>query len=337
MSKQVTTTQPWSVPILNVVLLRNEFLKRSISVDKLLNGTELSEQIFNESDILITYDQAIRIFENALDNYPERGLGLRFGRSESPTDWGILGYAMLCCETVGEAIDVITRFHKAAASMTEITFQSTDIIGSIRLIPPRPLGRVLPIVIEEHFSSTLSALKKLTGKRVPVNRIYFSYSKPDYINLYKEVFGCPMHFDQLHNQMLFDSSYLDTPIIHSSNFSSKIAKALCEKQIERQEYEPDIIKQVRYLLLMQGNEFRNESEIAGRMHMTSRTLRNRLNAQGTSFQKILDDVRKQLAISYLESSSLTLSEIANMVGFDNSSNFRRAFKKWTGKLPSDYR
>ena len=71
--------------------------------------------------------------------------------------------------------------------------------------------------------------------------------------------------------------------------------------------------------------------------MTSRTLRNRLQAQSTSFQAILDNVRQQLAIDYLEQTDLSIDYICGLVGFDNASNFRRAFRQWTGKNPSDLR
>jgi AraC-like DNA-binding protein len=77
--------------------------------------------------------------------------------------------------------------------------------------------------------------------------------------------------------------------------------------------------------------------VSERLKMTSRTLRNRLNRHGTTFQALLDDARKQLAITYLQSSLMKVDEVARLLGFSDSSNFRRAFKKWTGKLPRDFR
>jgi len=71
--------------------------------------------------------------------------------------------------------------------------------------------------------------------------------------------------------------------------------------------------------------------------MTSRTLRNHLHAQGTSFQAILDNVRQQLAINYLEQTDLSVDYVCGLVGFNDPSNFRRAFRKWTGMNPSELR
>ena len=84
-------------------------------------------------------------------------------------------------------------------------------------------------------------------------------------------------------------------------------------------------------------DFLAPMKLQNKLSMTTRTLRTRLANNGTLFQAILDNVRKQLVIDYLESSSLNLEDIAAMVGYNDVSNLRRAFKKWTGKLPSDYR
>lgn len=78
-------------------------------------------------------------------------------------------------------------------------------------------------------------------------------------------------------------------------------------------------------------------DIAEILQMTSRTLRTRLGEQGRSFQAILDDLRHQLALDYLGKSDLSLAEISALVGFTDPSNFQRAFKKWTGTSPSEYR
>ena len=94
---------------------------------------------------------------------------------------------------------------------------------------------------------------------------------------------------------------------------------------------------VRYQLLEHADTFPNAEYIAEVLQITSRTLRNQLRARGTSFQAILDDLRHQLAVDYLSKSELSLAEICTLIGFNDVSNFRRAFKRWTGTCPSDFR
>ncbi|MDG0902637.1 ornithine utilization transcriptional regulator OruR, partial [Pseudomonas sp. L01] len=94
---------------------------------------------------------------------------------------------------------------------------------------------------------------------------------------------------------------------------------------------------VRRLLLARPGDFPDLEQAARELHTSGRSLRRHLSSLGTTYQQVLDDVRKRLALQYLTTTQLPLYEIALLLGFNDSSNFRRAFRKWTGKLPSDYR
>ncbi|MGB6055137.1 MAG: helix-turn-helix transcriptional regulator [Burkholderiaceae bacterium] len=77
--------------------------------------------------------------------------------------------------------------------------------------------------------------------------------------------------------------------------------------------------------------------VARQLHMTGRTLRRKLQAQGVSYQSILTDVRRQLALGYLRKTRMSVEDIAAALGFSDAANFRHAFKKWTGRTPGEYR
>ena len=79
------------------------------------------------------------------------------------------------------------------------------------------------------------------------------------------------------------------------------------------------------------------NEVADMLHMHERTLRRKLESEGTSFNGIVDDVRASLALEYLRTTKMTTDDIAALIGFSDAANFRRAFKRWTGKAPSDFR
>lgn len=327
-----------AVPIHNVALIRQELEGQSANLIELFRGSGVSPNIVENDEALLTYEQVTRIIQNALCLASKPGLGLRIGRRESPTDWGVLGFAMLSCNTVLEMIELVSRFHRTAASMTDVSFDIEGGLAFVELLPPPALNPpVLQFVIEEHFSAFQNALTVVTGKPVPVQSINIAYTKPDYHRLYKEVFRCPVNFDQPRNQYLFSANYLDIPVAQSSELTSKLARKLCETQLKRQSAEPDFLGQVRYYLLLRGSTFADAETVAECMHITSRTLRNRLHVLGTSFQQVLDETRQQLAIQYLKASDLGIDEIAQLVGFSDTSNFRRAFKKWTGRVPSHYR
>jgi AraC-like DNA-binding protein len=103
------------------------------------------------------------------------------------------------------------------------------------------------------------------------------------------------------------------------------------------EIEDDIVTSICNLLLSTPGEFPKLDAVASKLSLGARTLRRRLNELGTSYQRILDDVRKELATEYLRTTNLTVQEIAEILGYSEVTNFRRAFMRWVELSPYQYR
>ena len=101
--------------------------------------------------------------------------------------------------------------------------------------------------------------------------------------------------------------------------------------------EPELVRNVRAACLNAAGGLPAMDQMAEQLHMSPRTLHRRLIAAGSSYQEILDDVRRRLAIEFLRNTDLTIEEVSERVGFSDASNFRKAFKKWTGTVPAEYR
>lgn len=327
----------WMVPAINVLLFRDALLEENVSEHEFFKNTGVSPRIVAGNDSLLTFDQATRCIANAARLTRNPGIGLRVGGAESPADWGTLGYAMLSCATVDELLNAILRFHQTAGSMVDVFFTREEDRARLELVPAQPLHEALSTVLEEHLAATRAALATLTGTEVPLTGVYLPYARPDYYRRYETLLRCPVYFDQPRCHLDFHAHFLETPVVRTNPFSAHLAAQICAEQMARQVRESEFTGQVRYLLLLQGNNFPSAEEVAGRLQITSRTLRNRLRDAGTSFQALLDDVRMQLAIDYLESSSMRVDEVAELLGFNDRSNFRRAFKGWTGSSPSEFR
>lgn len=327
----------WTVPANNVLLMREALLAEGVSEMELLRNTGISPKQIKNIDSLLTFDQVRAITENAVRLTKIEGLGLKIGRNESPVDWGVLGYAMMSCSTIGDVINTLLRFHRTAASMTDVLFTVEDEFAVLELAPVRPLGRALPFIIEEHFSATHSLLETLAGRNMPLLRVNLMYEKPIHYRQYAALFSCPISFCEAKNQLVFDEKFLAHPVAHSNKFSVELASQICADQLARQTYTGSFVQKIRYLILLQGSNFPSIETVSDRLNITSRTLRNRLSREGTSFQFLLDDVRLQLALNYLQSSKMQVDEIASLLGFSDRSNFRRAFKRWTGKTPLECR
>ncbi|MBB3047402.1 AraC-like DNA-binding protein [Litorivivens lipolytica] len=152
-------------------------------------------------------------------------------------------------------------------------------------------------------------------------------------------FHCPVHFGESSNWVEFADSVLRKPIARSESDLERFLKlAPYHVVIKPMVSDGGIAARIRELL---GDDFRRElpafDELARQLNMSERTLRRRLDREGTSYQRIKDQLRREEAIAFLRNPELTVSDVAELLGFSDPSAFHRSFKRWTGRSPGDYR
>ena len=168
-------------------------------------------------------------------------------------------------------------------------------------------------------------------------KVAFACPQDEFKKDYEDFFGCPIDYDSEHFSLSFASDELNTPLptgnaelAHQND--EVVLKFL--SRIERANM-PNRVRAALFELFATG-EFSKET-IAKKLAVSVRTLHNRLADEGMSYQEILDETRQKLAQQYLRQSQHTVGDVAFLLGFSDFSNFSRAFKRWTGKTPSDYR
>ena len=140
------------------------------------------------------------------------------------------------------------------------------------------------------------------------------------------------------NRIVFSADYLDLPLVQNDISLSRFLKDSLAQLWEGNVHNVGLPAQIRALISKEyGNNFPDFSEVCERLNMTPQTLRRRLKDANTSYQEIKDSLRKEASIYYLSKPELSIDEIALLMGFSEASSFHRAFKKWTGKTPSQYR
>lgn len=335
MKKEIDPRTP-NVPVAYPRLIVELISERGFNVEQLLAGTHIDVKVLEKPDSRLTSPEMAHIIANACFLLKDPAVGYELGLRTRLTSHGFLGYAVMSCPTLRDAILLSEKFIRLrTASLSFQTFEDGD-LAVIEISENHPLGILKQVLLESLLVSLARAGIFLTGITWDELEIWFNFDEPDYYAPYKDRLP-RMKFGRGTNQLRFPKKLLDYPLLMSDAEASKLAIAQCERELALLGEADDVPMRVRAILNQQHGEYPDLNAVAERLFMSSRTLKRRLQQHGVSFQQILDDVRRRDAIRLLENPALNLDQIAHRLGYADPANFTRAFRKWTGQPPSVYR
>jgi AraC-like DNA-binding protein len=180
-------------------------------------------------------------------------------------------------------------------------------------------------------------LSWLARHEVPVKGVSFAFDRPAFEEDYSVIFPSPVLFNQPTTSISFSLDVLGPVQVRSSADLDRFLENAPRDWIFTRSHDHTQSLRVRNYLSQTGWEHANLTGAASAMHMTSRTLIRKLEADGTSFQTIKDALRRDIAIRHLQTGLHSIEAIAHEVGFSSAANFHKAFQRWTGNTPSSYR
>jgi AraC-like DNA-binding protein len=303
-----------------------------------LHGTGLKTTDLEDDDTWISYRQTMHIVDNAYKLTGRDTLGLDVGSAEDISTFGILGYAMLSCATVAEALAVGEKYQRTAQNLCDVQLEVCEDQTTISAATPfvlKPSG--YRFAIEELFSGVMALIRSLCGEDRYPHEIHCAYDNPGYREYYESVFRCPVYFNESGNRMVLKSKLLALPILQANKFNARMSEKLCEEILHKYIGEEDLTTRIRHIILRVPGKFPDEATVADSLAISGRTMRRQLSTLGTSYRELLDQVRSDLAQQYLQNSNLRVEQVGLLLGYTETTNFRRAFKRWLGVSPQDYR
>jgi AraC-like DNA-binding protein len=303
----------------------------------LLANSGISASSMSSYATRVSFRQKLIVFNNVMRLTKTPSIGLLAGQQVNFSHIGILGYALISSATFGKGLELGFKYIKLAGPVLRKTMSIENDMVLLEGKDPLSLGELLPLTTELWFSAMHSLMTDMLGRPPSSRRIELPYPAPPYYQQYADLFQCPVKFDSNAIKWYIDAELLAQPMPNANPLTAQACAQTCNNLLADLERQDDLEHQIRSMLLNNPARFSSIEEIARHHHISSRTLRRRLKVLGTSYQNIVDDTRRRLAIQYLENTELTIEEIAERVGFSEATNFSQAFKRWTGTSPSGLR
>jgi AraC-like DNA-binding protein len=308
-----------------------------------LAGTGLDLDALADPFTLTSSQQFLTATRNAIAQYPDSDLGVRVGRRLHASSYGMYGYAMLCSESLAHGFDSAVKYHQLANGMLDIRWAEEGDAASwflpdqseVRL--PELDTPLYHFLIDMQFAVHATIVKDIMGTWCVPARALFTQAEPAHAALLSEVLDCPLAFGQTHNVLSYPTAWLERAPQLANPLTAAQISSHCARLLDALRSRSDITRRVYQELTRTPGRFPDIDAIAEGLCMTARTLRRKLEAAGTSYSELLTNVRKALAIDYLGTTTLSTEDIAAALGFSDAVSFRHAFKRWTGKTPSDVR
>lgn len=282
----------------------------------------------------------LKLIDLLLGEPQQPGVGLLTGISASLKDHGILGYTMLSSGTLLDAIRAWQRFYALFSWPFEGDFSQTRDEAILTLVEPEHRVYNEPqrvFGIEMWMANWVAAFRDFFGEDNHFIAIDLAYPNPGYADRYHEILHCPVHFNRPASLIRFSREYLSRPI----EGANESVKAFCEEQCQQLladlRAQGNLVDRIRRVLLGRSGQFPSMEDIAYKLNMSERSLRRKLEAQGTSYKDILGDVRMRLAGEYLKTTRMKTQQISDLLGYSEVAAFNRAFKRWYGVPPTTYR
>ena len=290
-----------------------------------------------EPDDRIPISIAHQLLEAAIEWTSDPDLGLKAARECTRGEAGALDYAIMSASTGLDALSAATRFIRLVNDALDIRIESKGERSTARLENCVPLSRA---AADFEMGALFSVLASVWGE-TDLSRVtvHFSHPAPRNVDEYQRTFGrAKLQFSSPSYAFEFDTELLRSPLPSADANLHDLMKRHAERVLRELPQALPITRQVKTLIteeLADGHP--GCAHIAQRLQMSPRTLERRLEIEGTTFTRLLEEVRESLALRYVGDDQMALSQVAALLGFSQTTAFHRAFRRWTGQTPLQYR
>jgi len=309
--------------------------RHGLDCSDLLQQSGIQPELLSEPRARIAPEQFAHLIQRIWQALDDEYMGFARAPSKRGT-FAMMCHALIHCRSLEKALTRGLLFYGLFPDAPRLSLSHEgewvrlSLDDSALQDPDHFLSECL-LVIWHRFGSWL------IGQRIRLEQATFSYGTPEHSREYDLLFPCPILFDAQATSLLFHSRYLSMPLLQDERTLKHFLERSPADLLARPDDGDSLSNQLRRLLSRDCNRWPDLESVAEKMHISPQTLRRHLREEGTSFQGLKDQLRRDMAIYHLSRAELSLQQIAEQLGFSEPSAFHRAFKKWTGLTPGAYR
>jgi AraC-like DNA-binding protein len=329
--------EPILHPIVIAQVMINFAAKYGVDKETCLLGTGINTQQLADADALITRSQEMRLVENIILALPtEPALGFKLGLQYSVATFGVWGFALRTSRTLREAMSVAIRYLPLSTAYSQLHLienqESVGVVVDADNIPA-PLRQFL---LERDMATSINLLNELSLSGISYSQIELKGPPPSYAEYIKEAFGITPIYNSARNIMYVSKTDANRSLPTYDAQLVHLMKNQCQQQLELRQ-QSGVTGQVRQQILGPLGLIASLEDVSSALAMSPRSLRRKLESEGTSFKQLLDNERQASALQLLKNSDMKLEELAFHLGYTDTASFARAFRRWQACSPGEYR
>lgn len=310
---------------------------RGLDVRALVAQAGLDPVSLNTLDARLPLAASTRLWQLAAEQLPEEDLGLWVSRYSSPTTFHALGYAFMASNTLLEGLRRIVRFYSMVSDAAHLNLETQDDKLTLRwqLVAPR-LGPSCE-GMEAIIALILRSCRKIRGRELAPVSVSLMRPEPRNPQLFEQFFRCEMRYGSPCYEVSFARQDVEQSLLWGNEDLARSNDKVVEEYLRRLEL-GSVATRLRMLLVRElPSGVQAHDHYAQKLGMSGRSLQRKLTGEGTSFNQVLNETRSDLACAFLgHTPRQSLTEIAFLLGFSDTSSFSRAFQRWHGVSPGSY-
>lgn len=332
MNKRALSQQTVSVLWFRGLLQAAESL--GLSRAKLLESSQVSSQQLQHPFARLTLEQNQQLWRAIEANSASPNIGLAIGSQVKPSYFQLLALTLMQSQNLEDALNKSIRYTRLLSDGGIFRLEREQDLAAICYetqgsgFSRHQVDAVL--VLLNNFASWLAC------RPLPLKAVELVHQPTQQAQEYQQFFPVPISFGAQRNALIFDAAILAEPLSLTDGYLTELHEQMLESQLA-QITQQTVAQKVRYCLRSAAELTLTRDDIAEILHISSRSLQRKLKECDTSFQTLLDEERYARACYYLEQTALSLTNISAQLGFSESSVFTRAFKRWSGMAPNEYR